>query len=143
MSDRTTTTDEQVTPTATITSEVNQTAAGAWRGSVKVSVTAPITFDGFVDHNRATIQAQKEIDGMHADVTWEPVDIQVRDYADASCALDEEPSVLITVPTQEETEIRNAVERLLLTASLNVKAVVDQFNGEKEDTTVTVKGKGK
>lgn len=127
-------------PVATVTSEVNQNSAGAWRGSVKVSITAPITFDGWVDHSLVVAEAEKRIEEIEADTTWETVDIRVREYNDSADALRDEPSVLITVPTQEETEIRNAVQRLLMSGALQVRAVADMFNDR--DAKVEVK-KGK
>lgn len=128
-------------PEATVTAEVSQNSAGAWRGSVKVSVTAPITFDGWVDHNLVVSVAEERIEEIEADKTWETVDIRVREYNDASDALGHEPSVLITVPTQEETEIRNAVERLLMSSALQVRSLADLFNANSEVTATVKKGK--
>lgn len=128
-------------PEATVTAEVSQNSAGAWRGSVKVSITAPITFDGWVDHNHVVAEAEKRVEEIEADKTWETVDIRIREYNDAADALGHEPSVLITVPTQEETEIRNAVERLLTSGAMQVRELADHFNANSEVTATVKKGK--
>jgi hypothetical protein len=119
---------EQSTPMATITAEMNQNAAGAWRGSVKVSVTGPFTFDTFLDHERTPDEALAATDvGDGTEIVQE---VDVVSWTDAADYNRDDPSAFISVPTEEELALRSAVGRLLTDASLRVYTQVEYFNSK-------------
>lgn len=131
---------QAITPTASVTAEVNQTAAGAWRGTVKVNVTAPITFVSrfFPDREYETVFTEHEGMAEIAEADGKNVEYSIRPMINLDDQ-GEKPAALVLAPTIEEYQIRESMVRLLAQAGAMVRATVDFYNGQ--DGTLEVKVK--
>lgn len=130
-----------MTPIASITAEVGQTAKGDWTGSVKVSVTAPMHFRSYLAANEPFDQVYARVEGElnvpeGSDSPFPEASVRPYVYIDS----DDKSVALILSPTDREYEIRESVTRMLYDAALTVKVLVDQYNGT--DVEVTEKPKG-
>lgn len=129
---------EQQTPTATITAEINQTAAGAWRGSVKVSVTAPISLVARLEYDKAYAEAFAEIENVVEEQERQGgfPEISVKSFMFPDDPLS--PAVLIATPTLDEYQLREAAFRMITDTGTLVRETVRMYN-EDEPTNVKVK----
>lgn len=131
---------QDITPTASVTAEVNQTAAGAWRGSVKVNVTAPITFrskffpEDTYDQVFAAFQGSAEV----AESKGQNVEYSIRPMVPMQ-EPSGDPKAFVLAPTPEEYQIRESIARLLADAGAMVRATVDFYNEQQGSVEVKVK----
>lgn len=119
---------ETATPEATVTAELNQNSAGVWRGSVKVSITAPIDFDSHFDFHRTVAEAEARLEIVGEGEPWVYADVSIEAHNDAAEALEMEPTPMILVPTEAEIRLRESVRRMLASVGATVMAAVKSYN---------------